>query len=256
MRRQLDPGRWLTAMLVATCATPVTAQTPPEWQADLDAGVSVLPGRDTSWSDFALSLGRVGPDSATAAWVQRARRFGSSEYLIGARHEHIGDALAWYGGAAVGTDNRFLPDWRIDAGVSQRVRRNERRSDAIRLGATIARYDSGTFVTLTPGAVRYFAVRNAFVGIDAIAVVAPDARWRFGARGQAGIDLNHRLSARAWLGIAPETERGRTDIVKSAALGVVVAATQRRNFRLTLAGENRARGPDRVTVSIGVTQKF
>lgn len=54
----------------------------------------------------------------------------------------------------------------------------------------------------------------------------------------------------------PETERGRTDIVKSAALGVVVAATQRRNFRLTLAGENRARGPDRVTVSIGVTQKF
>ncbi|MES2498203.1 MAG: YaiO family outer membrane beta-barrel protein [Pseudomonadota bacterium] len=233
------------------------AQKSGSWQADLDAGVSILTGRNANWSDLSLSLGRVGPESATAAQVQRARRFGRSEYLIGVRHERrIGRALDLSGGFAIGTDNRFLPDWRLDAGVSHRVSRTDVHTDAVRLGANIAHYSGGTFITLTPGAVRYFAARNAFVGIDAIALSAPDARWKFGVRGQAGVDLNSRLAVRAWLGMAPETERGRTEIVRSAALGVIVAGPQRRSFRLTLAGEKRAIGPDRVTISIGLTQKL
>ena len=257
MRRQPDQGLLLAAVLMAAGATPAAAREPASWQADLDAGVSILPGRDTQWSDFAISLGRVGPETVTAAQIQRARRFGRSEYLIGARHEHrIDDALDLYGGFAIGTGNRFLPDWRVDAGLSQRVSRTAAHTDLLRFGAGIARYGQGTVITLMPGAMRYFASRNAFIGIDAIAVDAPDARWRFGARGQAGFDINRRLAARAWLGIAPETERGRTEIVRSAALGLIVSGARRRSFRLTLAGENRAIGPDRVTVSIGITQAF
>ena len=257
MPRQPERALGFVALALAACATPAVAQDSEPWQADLDAGVSILPGRDTSWSDFALSLGRYGPESATAAQIQRARRFGRSEYLIGAQHERrIDEALRVYGGVAIGTDNRFLPDWRLDAGVSQRIRRTDTHSDALRLAATVARYDGRTFVTLMPGAVRYFAARNAFVGLDALAVGGPDARWHFGARGQAGLDLSPRLATRAWLGIAPETERGRTGIVRSAALGVILAGTRHRSFRLTLAGENRASGPDRVTISIGVSQKF
>lgn len=257
MRRQPERVAGLAALALAVAATPAAAQNSGSWQANLDAGVSILPGRDTSWSDFALSLGRTSPQGATVAHVQQARRFGRSEYLIGAQHEHrLGDALRVYGGVTIGTDNRFLPDWRLDTGISQRIRRTDTHSDVVRLAATIARYDGGTFVTLMPGAVRYFAARNAFVGLDAIAVGAPDARWHVGARGQAGLDLTPRLATRAWLGIAPETERGRTGIVRSAALGVIVAGTRQRSFRLTLAGENRARGPDRVTISIGITQAF
>lgn len=257
MPRPPERALAVVALALAACASPALAQDSGTWQADLDAGVSILPGRDTSWSDLALSLGRYDPEGATAAHVQRARRFGRSEYLIGAQHERrIDDELRVYGGVAMGTDNRFLPDWRLDTGVSQRIRRTDPHSDVVRLAATVARYDSGTFVTLMPGAVRHFAARNAFVGLDAIAVGAPDAQWHFGARGQAGLDLSPRLATCAWFGIAPETERGRTGIVQSAALGLIVADTPRRSFRLTLADENRASGPDRVTISIGVSLKF
>lgn len=256
------PDRYVTvtaalALLLLARSAPVAAQDMPVWRADWDVGTSVLSTPDPDWSDFSMSLRRIEGGQDAGLQLSRARRFGRSEYLVGASFQtQNADGATLEGSLAIGSNNRFLPDWRATGRVGIRASQTTTHTDVIGLASTIASYDSGTFLTIAPGATRYFAARNAFIGVDAIAAADPDGDWRWGARASAGADLRPGLAARAWLGVTPESEQGRFETVRSAAIGLVLDANAPTSLRFTLSAEDRQRGPDRVTLSAGFSRHF
>ncbi len=245
------------ALFAVAVAAPAAAQDKPVWRADWDLGTSVLSTPDPDWSDVSVSLRRIAGEQEAGLQLSRARRFGRSEYLVGASFQTQNTRGATLEvSLAVGSNNRFLPDWRATGRVGIRARQTTTHTDVIGLASTIAGYDSGTFLTVAPGATRYFAARNAFIGVDAIAAADPDNNWRWGARASAGADLRPGLAARAWLGVAPESEQGRFETVRSAAIGLVLDANAPTRLRFTLSAEDRRRGPDRVALSAGFSRHF
>ena len=245
------------ALFAVAVAAPATAQDKPVWRADWDLGTSVLSTPDPDWSDVSVSLRRIEGEQEAGLELSRSRRFGRSEYLVGASFQTQNPhGVTLEGSLAVGSNNRFLPDWRMTGRLGIRARHTPTHTDVIGLASTIASYDSGTFLTLAPGVTRYFAARNAFIGVDAIAAADPDGDWRWGARASAGADLRPGLAARAWLGVTPESEQGRFETVRSAAIGLVFDANAPVSLRLTLSAEDRQRGPDRVALSAGFSRPF
>lgn len=250
-------GAAALVLLALAVAAPSAAQDKPVWRADWDVGTSVLSTPDPDWSDISVSLRRIGSEQEAGFQISQARRFGRSEYLVGATFQtQNAHGVTLEGSLAVGGNNRFLPDWRATGHVGLRARQTPTHTDVIGLASTIASYDRGTFLTIAPGATRYFAARNAFIGVDAIAAADPDGHWRWGARANAGADLRPGLAARAWLGVTPESEQGRFETVRSAALGLVFDATASTSLRFTLSAEDRNLGPDRVTLSAGFSRNF
>ena len=155
------------ALLALAVATPAGAQDQPIWRADWDVGSSVLSTPDPDWSDISVSLSRIEGGQEAGVQLSRARRFGRSEYLVGATFQtRNDDGATLEGSLAVGSNNSFLPDWRATGRVGLRVGRTTTHTDVIGLASTIARYDSGTFLTVAPGVTRYFAARNGFLGVD------------------------------------------------------------------------------------------
>ena len=246
----------LFALAVAAPAA-AAAQDEPVWRADWDGGTSFLSTPDLDWSDISLSLRRIESQREAGLQLIEARRFGRNEYLVGANFQTRNeDGSTLEGSLAVGSNNRFLPDWRVAGRVGVRVRRTASYTDVVGLASSVASYDDATFLTIVPGASRYFATRNAVVGVDAVAAADPDGHWRWGARASAGSDLRPGLAARAWLGVTPESEQGRFETVRSAALGLVVDAYAPTTLRFAISADDRTRGPDRITLSAGFSRNF
>jgi|GEM_PF-1822607 len=223
---------------------------------DADQGLSFLEKSGDEWLDTRLRLRREKADRTSAASVRYARRFGQDEFLVELSHrEKINSHVSIHTMSAIGIDSQFLPDWKIGAGTDILLSDNGPGADILHFEAKAMHYNDQTFLSLSPGATRYFAASNAFLRVDALLVAGGGGPSRLGATASGGIDLVERLSARAWLGIAPETENGFTQIIRTAAAGLVHQSGDQQ-FRITLAAEDREIGSDRLTVSLGFSHHF
>lgn len=227
--RRLDPAR-------AAFGGTADAEGAPVWRIDLDASRSELSQGLPDWTSERLAVSRrMDPSTGISLAIERTERFDLEDvYAEGRIDRRLGsvDTVLVVGG---GPSADYRPRGAVSLGAGLGVGGGW----TVEVQGTVARYRTGTVMTLQPGAAVTAAEGRLRLSARLIQVRDEQDRSRSGF-GLGGVWTVHdRVRLFAGYADAPETAEGVTVKVQATSLGMEVDLSDRLLARANVVREDR-----------------
>ncbi len=229
----------------------------PGWSIDLDIGYAWVEDGQPDWKEGAFRVRRAADGLAFTGTLEASRRFERTDVYGELRMDGRLSPVVDYhllAGATPGAD--FRPRCQIGGGLAWRVTAGSSPT-VLRLDARHADYRAGAITTLNPSIEQYLADGRVWLTGQWINLFdAQSDQHRMGWLGRLDVMANERLRLFGGLADAPDLSEGVAVDVFSLFGGFVWQASDDIALRLSVARDDRASGPDRTSLTIGLGTAF
>lgn len=208
-----------------------------------------------------VDLTRETPRSVLRGRLQEERRRGDHDHLLTAHVTPLRDGrLTPTFRAALGPGNRFLPQYRLGAGVNWLARKSDGPLPVTSLLADVQQsvFDAGLIQRYGLGARQYVQVESGTLFLTGWSYLTIDENDNsiLGWVASATRRFANGVGAVAGFGIAPEDAEGRTIVTQTTFAGLRLPVGEETRLYLDLAHENVVGVDSRVNVAIGMSFSF